>query len=124
MYHWYYFENIRRGSYQFPIEFYHVTEEHPRYIMPYHWHPDIEIIVVHQGKLTTSVDNKRYELQSADILYIPPNAVHGAIPYDCVYLAKNLSAGCYWNPLPYQLSSNHSRFLHWQWWLHSGLSLP
>ena len=85
MYHWYYFENIRRGSYQFPIEFYHVTEEHPRYIMPYHWHPELEIIVVHQGKLTTSVDNKRYELQSADILYIPPNAVHGAIPYDCVY---------------------------------------
>lgn len=85
MYHWYYFENVKRGNYQFPIEFYHVTNEHPRYVMTYHWHSEIEIIVVNKGSLTVDIDNKSYELYQNDILYIPPNAVHGAIPHDCVY---------------------------------------
>lgn len=83
MYHWYSFENVRRGTYQFPIEYYHVSKLHPRYVMPYHWHPEIEIIRIQKGFMTLYVDTETYHLKQNDILYIPQNAVHGGMPEDC-----------------------------------------
>lgn len=85
MYHWYDFENIKRGSYHFPIEFYHVTKKHPRYVMPYHWHQEIEIIRIVEGSLTIYLDEKEYQLGEGDYLYVPQNAIHGGFPSDCVY---------------------------------------
>lgn len=86
MYHWYDFENIRRGTYHFPIEFYYVTESHPRYVMPYHWHLEIEIIRVTRGTFTITAEDTSYRLEANDILFIPSNAVHGGVPAaDCIY---------------------------------------
>ena len=86
MYHWYDFENRRRGSLQFPIEFHHVAGSHPRYVMPWHWHPEIEIIRPVQGALTIFSGSRRFRLEEGDVLYIPQNTVHGGEPEaGCVY---------------------------------------
>ena len=87
MYHWHDFENKRRGTLQFPVEFHHVEESHPRYVMPYHWHREIELIrVVDGGGVVVSSDTKSYSLKKGDFLYIKPNSVHGAEPAaGCVY---------------------------------------
>ncbi len=105
MYHWHDFENIKRGTYHFPIEFYHVTKAHPRYVMPYHWHQEIEIIRVLEGSLTIYIDEKKYILQKDEYLYVSQNAIHGGFPENCVYqcivcdflaiLQNNASFSCY-----------------------------
>ena len=37
-------EKKSRGTFDFPIELHHVTKEHPRYQMPFHWHMDYSLI--------------------------------------------------------------------------------
>ena len=46
-----YHEKVKRGTDDFPIEFYHVTSDHPQYHMPIHWHVEFEFIRVIQGNL-------------------------------------------------------------------------
>ena len=41
-----YREERNHGTIDFPIEFYHVTPNHPRYEMSYHWHIEYELIRV------------------------------------------------------------------------------
>ena len=45
-----YKEQKQHGTFDFPIAFYHVTPEHPRYNMPYHWHTECEIIRILEGE--------------------------------------------------------------------------
>lgn len=85
MYHWYDFENRRRGSYSFPVEYHYVTSEHPRFVMPFHWHHECEFIRVLEGSFKISVASTNYVLKSGNILYIPNNFVHGGTPNNCVY---------------------------------------
>lgn len=42
-------EQQRQGSQDFPYFFYHVTYIHPRYTMPYHWHPLCETSMFSPG---------------------------------------------------------------------------
>ena len=37
-------EDRLRGTYDFPFEFHHIDQAHPRYVMSYHWHVEYEII--------------------------------------------------------------------------------
>ena len=43
-------EDKQHGRFDFPIEFYHVDQSHPRYDMPYHWHTQCEIIRILKGE--------------------------------------------------------------------------
>ena len=36
-----YRENRRRGTADFPLEYYHVTASHPQYVMSFHWHENL-----------------------------------------------------------------------------------
>lgn len=36
----------QRGTLNFPVSYYHISETTPRYIMVPHWHKDFEIIRV------------------------------------------------------------------------------
>lgn len=47
-----YKEERNHGTIDFPIEFYHVTPNHPRYDMSYHWHIEYELIRVLKRELT------------------------------------------------------------------------
>ena len=38
-----YRENRRRGTADFPLEYYHVTASHPQYVMSFHWHVEFEL---------------------------------------------------------------------------------
>lgn len=79
MYHWYQFENRKNISYSsFPIEYHYVSENHPRYVMPFHWHNECELIRVLEGKLTIITGEENFTIKENEILYIPENTVHGA----------------------------------------------
>ena len=78
-------EQIQRGTEDFPIDYYRLDENHPKYIMHHHWHREIEIIRVLSGSLSATLNNTEIEIVPGDIVFVNPDTVHGAVPHNCVY---------------------------------------
>ena len=80
-----YHEKRTRGTFDFPIELYHVDSAHPRYEMPFHWHMDTELLLVSEGEFHLLLDGEELHLCAGESTYIPAGAVHGGSPQNCVY---------------------------------------
>ncbi len=80
-----YNEKITHGTSDFPIAFYHVDEDHPRYNFPFHWHKEMEVIHILEGSLHIYLDEEEYLAKKGDILLIEDGVIHGATPEHCVY---------------------------------------
>lgn len=80
-----YKEQKQHGTFDFPIAFYHVTPEHPRYNMPYHWHTECEIIRILEGKFSLIINDKKILATKGDIVFIHDGMFHGGTPIDCIY---------------------------------------
>lgn len=80
-----YKENKQHGTFDFPIEFYHVTPSHPRYNMPYHWHTEYEIIRILEGEFLLITNEEKILAQKGDIVFIHDGIFHGGTPKDCIY---------------------------------------
>ena len=78
-------ERKKRGTDSFPLDLYNVNEGHPRYDMPYHWHKEVEFVLVHSGEFHASLDGTEYILTAGDALYVGSGVIHGGTPKDCVY---------------------------------------
>ena len=82
------YELSSRGDDSFPFEYYYLDQLHPRYVMPYHWHMDYEIVRVISGALSLHVGNMLFEMTDGDCVFVPPGAIHGSLPptgtYECV----------------------------------------
>ena len=74
-----------RGTADFPVEYFYIAGEHPRYQMSAHWHGEVELIRVLSGELSVSLDGRDYLAKSGDVLFVNPETVHRAIPKDAVY---------------------------------------
>lgn len=90
-----YYEDVKRGTDDFPIEFYHLTESHPRYLMELHWHVDFEFIRVLEGNLLLTLNGKTFDMQKGMAAFIPSGLLHSATPlnncvYDCAVLGQNM----------------------------------
>lgn len=80
-----YNENIQRGRPDFPIQLYRVDKSHPQYIMPLHWHNELEIIKVFSGTLDLFINNAKYSLLAGDIAFVNCKFLHRAEPFKCKY---------------------------------------
>ena len=80
-----YNERKIRGTFDFPIEFYHIDSQHPQYAMPYHWHVEYEIIRILEGNFTVSLDENEYTAKEGDVIFINSGTLHAGIPENCVY---------------------------------------
>lgn len=80
-----YNEKITHGTQDFPIAFYHVDEDHPRYHMPFHWHKEMELIQIVEGSLHIYLDDEEFLAKEGDILLIEEGVIHGGTPEHCVY---------------------------------------
>lgn len=80
-----YYENLSRGSDDFPVEFFYIDKKHLKYEMSLHWHSDVEIIYVEKGSFDLQLNGKSFCLSSGDIVYINENVMHSGTPHDCVY---------------------------------------
>lgn len=78
-------ESKPRGTFDFPIEFHYVDPAHPRYLMPFHWHMEYELILVLSGSFTLSLGTETTELHKGDAAFIPDGVIHGGTPHGCVY---------------------------------------
>ncbi|MCR5537483.1 MAG: AraC family transcriptional regulator [Succinivibrio sp.] len=85
-----YHENFTRGSVDFPFDYHYISPSHPRFIMPFHYHNDFEIIRVLKGGLSIHLNERSYYLKENDYLFINGGVVHGGEPddqetrYECV----------------------------------------
>lgn len=80
-----YHEYKKHGTFDFPMEFYHVTPSHPRYEMSYHWHIEHEIIRILQGEMLVTLNDTEFTAREGDLIYIRGGALHGGIPKNCIY---------------------------------------
>ncbi|MEG2743976.1 MAG: AraC family transcriptional regulator [Clostridium sp.] len=80
-----YKEEKQHGRLDFPIEFYHVDENHPRYDMPYHWHTECEIIRILRGEFLITINEEKILAKEGDIIFIHDGVLHGGTPNDCIY---------------------------------------
>ena len=75
----------QHGTLEFPVEYYYVDGQHPRYQMPFHWHNEWEILRVLDGTLQISLDDEQYSLGKGDVLLIRGGMLHGGEPENCIY---------------------------------------
>ena len=80
-----YNEKKQHGTPDFPIEYYHVDEHHPRYNMPFHCHKELEIIRILEGILYLKLDDEELEAKAGDIIFINEGVIHGGLPQNCIY---------------------------------------
>ena len=80
-----YKEDKQHGTFDFPIEFYHVTPDHSRYNMPYHWHTEYEIIRILKGEFLLVIDDEKVLANQGDIIFLHDGVFHGGTPNDCIY---------------------------------------
>ncbi len=72
----------------FPYFYYHVTYMHPRYVMPYHWHPLYEIVHVVSGHFHLQLEEHELTLSPGDSAFISASVTHGGAPLEeksCCY---------------------------------------
>lgn len=74
-----------RGTPDFPIELYRIDSGNSRYIMPFHWHKEFEIIRVEEGEFSVCIGEEEYCASAGDVLLINSGIIHGGIPKSCVY---------------------------------------
>lgn len=79
------YEKKRHGTPGFPIAYYFVDKTHPRYVMPPHFHRELEIVRVISGSLRLQLQREAYLLQKDDIFVINSGCLHQALPENCVY---------------------------------------
>ena len=80
-----YNEKITHGTPAFPIAYYHVNERHPRYNMPFHWHREMELIRILEGRLDIYLDAEHLDAGPGDLILIEEGIIHGGTPSGCVY---------------------------------------
>ncbi len=80
-----YNEKKQRGQTGFPIQLYKADKSSPQYVMPLHWHQELEIIKVNSGKLNLFVNNVPYFMTTGDIAIVNCRYLHRAEPQDCRY---------------------------------------
>lgn len=80
-----YIERRKHGRTAFPLESYHLDADHPRYVMPLHWHPEMEIVRVREGLFDLHLNRNSYRLSGGDVAIIAPGTLHCGEPYDCRY---------------------------------------
>ncbi|MBQ7373176.1 MAG: helix-turn-helix transcriptional regulator [Clostridia bacterium] len=83
-----YNETKQHGTADFPFELYEINQTHPKYEMAMHWHYNVEIIRVKKGKLSITLDNRKFTANQGETVFVNSETLHGAIPtdseYDCV----------------------------------------
>ena len=73
------------GTYEFPLAFYEIEPASYNYQMPYHWHPEYEIIRITEGIFHLTIDGRRETAQKNDIFFIHSGVLHGGVPLSCSY---------------------------------------
>ena len=88
-----YREQRRHGRPDFPVQYYRIERDHPRYEMSLHWHSEFEIVRVLTGELYLYLNNEACPLCAGEVAFVGGGVLHRAQPRDCVYECVVLDPG-------------------------------
>ncbi len=76
-----YREQTERGGYLYPLETYrfHFDQREkntPQMCVSYHWHPELEILLIQEGELAITIEGSEYPGTSGDIFFVNPEFLH------------------------------------------------
>lgn len=69
-------EKRAHGTQDFPFQIYSAPEAKDSDLVPYHWHPEIEIITVLQGTVGVTIDDCQFEGRTGDVFFVGTGALH------------------------------------------------
>lgn len=70
----------RHGTAAFPVASYH--DDLSKYDIAWHWHEEMEAVVLTQGSVVFAAGNRKYTLQAGEGFFINSGALHGAWALD------------------------------------------
>lgn len=73
------------GTEDFPIELYCIDKNHPKYEMAHHFHTNLEIMRVLRGNAIVSLNDRHYNAEAGDVIFVNSNVIHSAMPENCCY---------------------------------------
>lgn len=68
-----------------PLAIYHISPGMLRYQMQPHWHPEIEIIAIHQGSFELHLNDTVFDLSEGSVALMEGGSLHSGEPQDCTY---------------------------------------
>lgn len=90
-------EDLQRGTKLFPFQHYRNQNITGTLFIPYHWHPEIEIIYCINGTLELLLDGKEYHMAQGDICFANSGQLHqvtshekGTVYYSYVFPLSSL----------------------------------
>ncbi len=69
-------EKRAHGTQGFPFQIYSAPEAQDSDLVPYHWHPEMEIITVLQGEVGVAIGDQQYVGKSGDIFFVGAGQLH------------------------------------------------
>jgi len=80
-----YNEKKIHGKTDFPLQYYYVNQNHEQYIMPLHWHRELELIRVLNGTIKIFLNNILYTLNAGEQIIVQCGTLHRGDPDNCTY---------------------------------------
>lgn len=68
-------EKRSHGTIGFPFQIYPVSPQDSDFI-PYHWHPETEIITIIEGQVGLTIAEKQYAGEVGDVFFVDPEQLH------------------------------------------------
>lgn len=69
-------ENRIHGTKSYPYEQYYMRNIHHAFQFPVHWHEEIEIIYVEEGKLHVKIGEQDMDGEAGDLFFVNPRELH------------------------------------------------
>lgn len=88
------YESRRHGTSYFPMEFFEIYNEGGQHYVNLHWHRNIEILLIHSGFCSVTVNRNEYAAKSGDIFIINQEELHLIASND-----RDMSYGAFIFPL-------------------------
>lgn len=80
MYEHRYRENKLHGQPEFPLHIYRVEHQASVHsILPVHWHNEMEIIYLAEGRATFYIESREFAIQAGDALIVHPGELHSGM---------------------------------------------
>ncbi len=90
-------EHASRGTKNYPFELLHFDITNEAVCVMYHWHPEIEILFLHEGSFLVNIEGREYNAKAGDIFFVSPEMLHsitsgceGHIVYDAILCFPSL----------------------------------
>lgn len=69
-------EKRAHGTQDFPFQIYSAPQAQDSDLVPYHWHPEIEIITVLEGQVGVTIADQQYAGRPGDVFFVSTGALH------------------------------------------------